>query len=148
MLGEPTFILLHKLHLRHHLINGEVTLGVIDHIPVPGVHLLLGNDLAGSKVFPQTVIDPWLTIEKEKDSELYRACAVTRSQTKLKPIPATEIPPTSSQSFEPPPSTMSSDPSKDPVINILSLNLPLNITHEDMVKAQHNDIELQSIMKE
>ena len=43
---------------------------------------------------------------------------------------------------------MSLDPPKDPVIDILPFNLPLNIAHEDIVKAQQNDVELQSFMKD
>ena len=79
---------LNMLHLRHHLIDGEVTLGVIDSIPVPGVHLLLGNDLAGGKLFPQTVQDPFSTSSEDR-SYLYPACVVTGSQAKFTTGPDT-----------------------------------------------------------
>ena len=40
---------LRKLHLKSNLVNGEVVLGVVPSLPVEGIHLLLGNDLAGIK---------------------------------------------------------------------------------------------------
>ena len=45
---------LHFVNLKSDFVNGSVTVGVMDALPVSGVHLLLGNDLAGDKV----VINP------------------------------------------------------------------------------------------
>ena len=41
---------LHKVCLKSTLVNGPVTLGVRPSLPVQGVDLILGNDLAGGKV--------------------------------------------------------------------------------------------------
>lgn len=41
---------LHIMCLKSDLITGPVTVGVRPTLPVPGVSLLLGNDLAGGKV--------------------------------------------------------------------------------------------------
>ncbi|XP_059164264.1 uncharacterized protein LOC131947161 [Physella acuta] len=68
--AEPTVVPLHKFNLRHQLIQGDVILGVIDSIPVPGVHFLLGNDLAGSKVHPQEVQNPFST-DPDGENELF-----------------------------------------------------------------------------
>ena len=39
-----------EINLISNLVRNRVTVGVIDKLPVPGVSLLVGNDLAGSKV--------------------------------------------------------------------------------------------------
>jgi len=138
--SKPSLIPLHKFHLNHHLVKGEVILGVIDQIPVPGVHLLLGNDLAGGKVFAQTVADPFLTTSEE-DSDLYPACAVTRSQTKPKPEKSALHPPSL---HTPSQSTKSAHDSRKE--DILPFCLPLDISHEDIVAAQKEDPEIQSLL--
>ena len=70
------------------LVTGLVAVGIRPSLPFKGVHLLLGNDLAGDKV----VVDPLLTstpcvdqlpdpIEQEIP-DLYPSCAVTRAMAK------------------------------------------------------------------
>ena len=41
---------LHDLKLQSDLVSGDVTIGVIESLPFDGMHLLLGNDLAGDRV--------------------------------------------------------------------------------------------------
>ena len=41
---------LHKIFLKSDLVSGYVTVGIRPDLPVKGVSLLLGNDLAGDKV--------------------------------------------------------------------------------------------------
>ena len=62
-----------------------------------GVHLILGNDLAGDKVDVNTIISekPWLEqspdpVEKEIP-RLYPACVVTRAMSKKKENSKDEI---------------------------------------------------------
>lgn len=43
---------LHKVHLHSSLVSGLVRVGVRSQLPVKGVSFILGNDLAGGKVFP------------------------------------------------------------------------------------------------
>ena len=43
---------LHNLYLSSDLVNGPVAVGIRQTLPVKGVHLLLGNALAGDKVNP------------------------------------------------------------------------------------------------
>ncbi len=41
---------LHNLKLQSDLVTGDVSLGIIESLPFDGIHLILGNDLAGDKV--------------------------------------------------------------------------------------------------
>ena len=70
------------------LVTGLVVIGITPSLPFKGVHLLLGNDLAGDKV----VVNPLVTdipnigqtddpIEQEIP-DLYPSCAVTRAMAK------------------------------------------------------------------
>ena len=79
---------LHNIYLSSDLVTGLVAVGIRPSLPFKGVHLLLGNDLAGDKV----VADPLLTstpcvdqppdpIEQEIP-DLYPSCAVTRAMAK------------------------------------------------------------------
>ena len=70
------------------LVTGLVALGIIPSLPFKGVHLLLGNTLAGDKV----VVDPLLTstpfvdqppdLIEQEIPDLYPSCAVTRAMAK------------------------------------------------------------------
>ena len=79
---------LHNIYLSSDLVTGLVAVGIRSSLPFNGIHLLLGNDLAGDKV----VVDPLLTstpcvdqppdpIEQEIPA-LYPSFAVTRAMTK------------------------------------------------------------------
>ena len=79
---------LHNIYLSSDLVNGPVAVGIRQTLPFKGVHLLLGNDLAGDKV----VVNPLVTdtpcmnqspdpIEQELP-DLYPSCAVTRAMAK------------------------------------------------------------------
>ena len=79
---------LHHVNLSSDLFTGLVVIGITPSLPFKGVHLLLGNDLAGDKV----VVNPLVTdtpnigqiddpIEQEIP-DLYPSCAVTRAMAK------------------------------------------------------------------
>ena len=79
---------LHNIYLSSALVTGLVAVGIRPSLPFKGVHLLLGNDLAGDKV----VVDPLLTstpcvdqptdpIEQEIP-DLNPSCAVTTAMAK------------------------------------------------------------------
>ena len=79
---------LHNIYLSSDLVTGPVAVGIRPYLTFKGVHLLLGNDLAGDKV----VVNPLLTstpcvdqppdpIEQEIP-DLYPSCAVTRAMAK------------------------------------------------------------------
>lgn len=44
---------LHSINLNSDLVSRQVTVGVLPTLPVSGIHMLLGNDLAGGFVIPQ-----------------------------------------------------------------------------------------------
>ena len=79
---------LHNIYLSSDLVTGLVAVGVRPSLPFKGVHLLLGNDLAGDKV----VVNPLLTnipcIDQPPDPieqeipDLYPSCDVTRAMAK------------------------------------------------------------------
>ena len=79
---------LNNIYLSSDLVSGPVAVGIRSSLPFKGVHLLLGNDLAGDKV----VVNPLLTntpcedqlpdpIEQEIPDR-YPSCAVTRAMAK------------------------------------------------------------------
>ena len=89
---DYTPVPLHNVYLSSSLVSGPVTLGIRPSLPFEGVHLLLGNDLAGDKV----VINPLVTenpcfdrtpdpIEEEVPG-LYPSCAITRAMSKKKAL--------------------------------------------------------------
>ncbi|KAI2644621.1 Retrovirus-related Pol polyprotein [Labeo rohita] len=47
---------LHQVHLKSDLVNGLVHLGVCEQLTFDGVGLILGNDLAGGRVFPRPIV--------------------------------------------------------------------------------------------
>ena len=47
---EFTSIPLHNAYLSPDIVSGHVVVGILPSLPFDGVHMLLGNDLAGSKV--------------------------------------------------------------------------------------------------
>ena len=70
------------------LVKATVDVGVVESLPAPGVTLLLGNDVAGAKVFPNPVlsevpvtIPATVNIEKQHP-EVFHVCAVTRSMSR------------------------------------------------------------------
>ena len=76
---------LHRINLKSDLISGTVIVGVRPELPVKGVSMLLGNDLAGGKVLPQSIVtrDPCTEADNDDESSVvFPACAVTRSMTR------------------------------------------------------------------
>ena len=76
---------LHTIDLKSDLVSGTVVVGVRPTLPVKGVSLLLGNDLAGGKVVPDPIIceKPSLVGEgEEENKELFPSCAITRAMAK------------------------------------------------------------------
>ena len=81
---------LHKIQLHSDLVQGNVVVGIRPSLPFEGISLLLGNDLAGTKVTvePHMVSEPveenhTEQIEKQYP-EVFPACVVTRSMSKMK----------------------------------------------------------------
>ncbi|KAK0151874.1 Retrovirus-related Pol polyprotein from transposon 17.6 [Merluccius polli] len=80
---------LHNVFLRSPLVSGPVKIGICANFPARGVALILGNDLAGGKVFatPEVVetpvAEPSVAVPAAVNmSSVFPACAVTRTQTR------------------------------------------------------------------
>lgn len=77
---------LHLIHLQCDLVTGFVEVGVRPSLPVRGVTLILGNDLAGGKVMPilemldKPNVPSAPDVLTESFPEVFSACAVTRAQ--------------------------------------------------------------------
>lgn len=100
-LGEPSFcgsyivvcgiglasvcVPLHKIHLCSLLVCERLQIAVCSELPVEGVDAILGNDLAGGKVFPIPEVVPYPSLnevdelQQEFPTDL-PMCATTRSQ--------------------------------------------------------------------
>ena len=70
------------------LVTGPVVIGVKPSLPFKGVHLLLGNDLAGDKVVVNPLVTDTPNIGQTDDPieqeipVLYPSCSVTRAMAK------------------------------------------------------------------
>lgn len=81
---------LHNLCLSSTLVQGEVLLGVCPELPVAGIHVILGNDLAGAHVWGCSLPTPGVVAKddvgevcsgKYAESAVYPACVVTQAQS-------------------------------------------------------------------
>ena len=76
---------LHQIHLQSDLVSGPVVVAVRPSLPVKGVSLILGNDLAGGKVQPDLQVisntEQILCSRPTTDgvSDTFPACVVTRA---------------------------------------------------------------------
>ncbi|VDI53539.1 Hypothetical predicted protein [Mytilus galloprovincialis] len=78
-------VLLQGVELVRFDITGPVIVGVRPNLPVEGVTLLLGNDLARNKVVAEPIVtsEPVVDVKSpEDDAELYPACVVTRAMAR------------------------------------------------------------------
>ena len=79
---------LHHVNLSSDLVTGLVVIGITPSLPFKGVHLLLGNDLAGDKVVVNPLVTDTTDIGQTDDHieqeipDLYPSCAVTRAMAK------------------------------------------------------------------
>ena len=79
---------LHNIYLSSDLVTGLVAVGIRPSLPFKGIHLLLGNDLAGDKVVVNQLLTTIACIDQPSDPieqeipDLYQSCAVTRAMAK------------------------------------------------------------------
>ena len=79
---------LHNIYLSSDLVKGPVAVGIRQTLPFKGVHLLLGNDLAGDKVVVNPLVTDTPCIDRSPDPieqelpDLYPSCGVTRAMRK------------------------------------------------------------------
>ena len=79
---------LRQVNLSSDLVTGLVVIGITPSLPFKGVHLFLGNDLAGDKVVVNPLVTDTPNIGQTDDPieqeipDLYPSCAVTRAMAK------------------------------------------------------------------
>ena len=82
------YVPLHNIYLSSDLVKGPVAVGIRQTLPFKGVHLLLGNDLAGDKVVVNPLVTDTPCMDQSPDPieqelpDLYPSCAVTRAMAK------------------------------------------------------------------
>ena len=113
---------LHRIALSSDLVQGDVIVGVRLALPVPGVQMILGNNLAGDRVWLSGPVTPIVSNEPaeatkrhecvEEFPEVFTACAVTRARSLAE--------------------------SAKPAIPSLP-NLPQSLSHNEVVLAQKDD---------
>ncbi len=131
---------LHTINFKSDLVSGVVKLGVRKPLPVEGINLIIGNDLAGGEVFPTPIVthNPVLK-ELTNLATLYPsafpACAVTRAQVqKFKEVMDL--------------ADFFLVPESAPLECTLSVsNSPLKVTREYLVMTQREDLKLVKCVK-
>ncbi|KAL0152923.1 hypothetical protein M9458_051752 [Cirrhinus mrigala] len=78
---------LDTVYLKSDLVTGPARIGVRTELPVEGVSVILGNDLAGGKVFPCPIVVDKPVVTGQPDvaahfPAVFPACAVTRAQSR------------------------------------------------------------------
>lgn len=80
---------LHKFYIKSGLVQGEVSLGMVDSLPLSGIDILLGNDLAdGSCAGGESVLrisaEPTCVVKPDEEfvNSVYPACVTTRLMSK------------------------------------------------------------------
>ena len=88
---------LYNIELNSLLVSGAVTVGIVAELPMRGISLLLGNDLAGGKVLPSPIVcdspvEDSVTKTLEKDIPTMFPSCVVRPPHRIKPAPLIPIP--------------------------------------------------------
>ena len=129
---------LHRVVLYSELVEGEVELGVRPALPVDGVSLILGNNLAGGRVWqssPIPVVTDSPQLRNEPDDclkelpQVFAACAVTRAASRAAAGDALEVKATAEKT------------------RFALPDFPLTLSHEELVKEQHEDHSLSLLFE-
>lgn len=104
---------LHKIQLFSGFVSGEVTIAVRPSLPIEGIDLIVGNNFAHDRVFPDQVSPPPVvktgaSLLDESDRcqkdfpEVFTACAVTRAMANKQDANSSDVSKhTSAQGFIP-----------------------------------------------
>lgn len=124
---------LHWINLQSDLVQGEVKIAVRPSLPIEGVHLLLGNNLAGERVWrdipPPVIVKNVPSIADDSDVRgqnlsVFTACAVTRAMSRASNDDISQT-----REF------------KSAVVP----NLPPSLSNSDFVAAQKEDATLKDL---
>ncbi|XP_058606599.1 uncharacterized protein LOC131523953 isoform X2 [Onychostoma macrolepis] len=141
---------LHEVDLKSDLVSGMVKLGVRKQLPVAGVHIILGNDLAGGKVFSSPVVMHKPMVKEQPDLGVqfpaaFPACAVTRAQVQKFPdvVNLSDLFLNTDSKTE---ESESGDVSKVTETSLI-LETQLNVGKEKLAAEQKSDISLTECVK-
>ncbi|KAK5890791.1 hypothetical protein CesoFtcFv8_014277 [Champsocephalus esox] len=72
----------HNVHIQSKLITGFFPVAVCPALPIRGIVLLMGNDIAGGKITPALEIlnSPQTVLSEATNAHIFPNCAVTRTQ--------------------------------------------------------------------
>lgn len=77
---------LHKIYLNSEAVKGPVTVGIRPTLPIKGISILLGNDLASDKLISNPIVTDNVLLDNEEmhqeTKDVYPACAITRAMQK------------------------------------------------------------------
>ena len=132
----------HKLRLHCELFDGEVKMGVRPELPVEGITVILGNDVAGDRVWADQPARPVIVPvprgsngpdENEKQfPDVFTACAVTRAVASRGEYSSKHV----------------KNENGDPELFPLSLsNIPLSVSHSELVNEQRADPTLKELFQ-
>ena len=83
---------LHRVQLFSDLVCGEVKVGLQDSLPFEGVQFLLGNDLAGNKVYAHPIVTEKSSYELQNNAvnsdKVFPSCAVTQTMKESSDVKA------------------------------------------------------------
>ncbi len=136
---------LYQVHVHSKLCTGFVKIGVRECLPVKGVELILGNDLAGGRVFPVLEVFDNPVLSEQADElteacpEVFPACAVTQAQARKRDnidLSSSFIAPNFTNDVLPQVESKAVEKSSP-----VSLKLP--VTRDKIVSAQRSDVNLQ-----
>uniref|UniRef100_A0AAQ4QC33 Gypsy retrotransposon integrase-like protein 1 n=1 Tax=Gasterosteus aculeatus aculeatus TaxID=481459 RepID=A0AAQ4QC33_GASAC len=134
----------HKLVLHSELFEGEVKMGVRPALPIDGVTVILGNDVAGARVWGSSAVHPVVVPvplgsngpdENEKQfPEVFTACAVTRAMKRptdyAEPIEVEDV---ESEALE---------------LFVMTLsNTPLSVSHSELARELRADGTLKELFQ-
>ena len=152
---------LHIVDLQSSLVSGPVMVEIVASLPVQGISLILGNDLAGDRVMADPCVSPKPCLSVVSDdsgiemSEVFLACAVTQAMAKQIEAEKSRVVPVSNS--ESPISTSESPMSCDiQQLPEMSNDLPSDensvtpdagppLTREQLIKDKQTDPELRAI---
>ena len=145
---------LHWVHLQSDLVSGRFRVGVVSKLPVKGVTLLLGNDIAGGNVTPvlEVTDSPESTPADDRLVQdfphVFPACGLTRAQSRK----LGDVVDLSCSVFEsvvqgdPTPSSQSTDPKVSTPVEGKAPQLHeiiLSVTPEKVIECQREDSGLK-----
>ncbi|KAL3967153.1 FMS-like tyrosine kinase 1 [Sarotherodon galilaeus] len=125
---------LHKVRLSCSFVDDDICIGVRPALPLEGVHVILGNDLAGNRVWADSSLPVKSRVlneshECEQGFSDFVACAVTRAAAKRDTEPVTQA-------------------EECQVEPDFIIPQHLSVSQQELVQAQHADASLAELFRQ